>query len=146
MRAKKKWAVIREYVETELDRTVRDHPDIRVSKGIPWIHEEDEQTEAMKRGLAWTIRTQDTAGDYVIEARVEQKELLIWFGYSSVGLGGIHQVMFSAVHIHLESLLAEWCPYPRKSFDSLSAVLERMLKSRGRLSEIIYPMNNRYLT
>ena len=143
MRAKKKWAVIREYVESELDRTVRDHPDIRVSKGAEWV---DQQSDAIARELMWTITDQDSGGDYIIEARVEYDELLIWFGSSSAGGGGIHQIMAPAVHIHLGSLLAEWCPYPRKSFDSLSAVLERMLKSRGRLSEIVYPMNNRYLT
>ncbi|MFB3069895.1 MAG: hypothetical protein ACE1ZF_04305 [Gemmatimonadales bacterium] len=144
MFAKRTQAEIREYVERELDRTSRaNHPDMEVVAGSRWT---EASTARGQRQLLWTIMDPaDRARDYVVEARVKEGELLIWFGYSSAGGLSTHHLMRLAVHLSMQELGFATDQYRAEAF-SLGAVLERMLQSREQHAVTCFPMNHHTLT
>ena len=102
--------------------------------------------------MFWTIEGQigRRPGDYVIEARVKDGEILIWFGYTCASAGGTRHIVAPAVHLYLQDLVSPDNQFRDDGY-SLGAVLEWMLTSRGRSShenssDMYFPMNNRILT
>ena len=98
---------VREYVESELTRTVEAHqPDLKVVRGSRWEGTTD-QSKASKHTLMWTIEgvNAPSRGDYVVEARVKEGEVLIWFGYYSAGGLWTHHLIRPAVHLSLDEVM-----------------------------------------
>jgi hypothetical protein len=145
MRAKYSANDIREYVERELDRTIRaNHPDFEVVAGNRWM---DTSKRRKRSDLLWTIEGGGDrwVGDYIIEARVKEGELLIWYGYSTAGAFSTHHLMRQAVHLDLAELDFAQEQYRTEAY-SLGAVLELMLRSRDVNEVSRFPMNRYMLT
>jgi hypothetical protein len=145
MSGKQKASEIRDYVEKELARTIRNHPDPKVVHGGRW-----EGASGVRKGdLIWTIEGPPDPWqvDYAIEARVEDEELLIWFGYSSAGALQTRHLMRPAVHLSIQDLAFATTQYGRTAdVFSLGAILELMLRCRDRNADLRFPMNNCALT
>jgi hypothetical protein len=136
---------VEDYVERELDRTIRaNYPELKVIRGNEWA-----DTETRRRGKRqfWTVQGHAGKwhGDYNIEARHEDDELLIWFGFSSAGALGTQHIVMPAVHLRLSDLKATEEAFREDDY-SLGAVLEWMLDSGERPSDMSFPMNQRFLT
>ena len=137
-------SAIRDYVERELDRTIRlTHPELGIQEGTRWTAG---TTEAKTQRLFWTIEGPSRFGvaDYIIEVRLSDHELLIWFGFSSAGALSTNHLMRPAVHLDLDNLMSTRSQ--RRDDVSLGAVLERMLEFRDDEPGIPFPMNYRTLT
>ncbi|MDH3458627.1 MAG: hypothetical protein OER90_17445 [Gemmatimonadota bacterium] len=137
-------SVIRDYVERELDRTIRlTHPELGIREGTRWTAG---TAEANARRRFWTIEAPSRFGvaDYIIEVRLSDHELLIWFGFSSAGALSTTHLIRPAVHLDLNDLMSTRSQ--RRDDVSLGAVLERMLKFRDDEPSIRFPMNYRTLT
>ena len=133
---------VRDYVESELARTIRvNHPKLNVLAGTPWAED--------KRGLTWTIEgpPDPWPQNYVIEARIDEGELLIWFGYSSAGAAWTHHMIRPAVHLSFEEITGMSRQYQSATnVFSLGAVLEFMLAAHEHHAGMQFPMNNHALT
>ena len=142
-------AEIRAHVEGELARTIRlNHPDLKVFSGARWA-ETAVGPETARPKLLWTVQGPSApwSADYVIEARVQDSELLIWFGYSSAGSLWTHHLIRPAVHLNLDEIMHMSRSYPKGSQTfSLGAVLEWMLRFRKPHGEMHFPMNDYALT
>lgn len=135
---------LRDYVEQELDRTIRrTHLHLGVYEGARWA---GDSTEAKTDRLFWTIEglTKFGVADYIIEARPSDRELLIWFGFSSAGALSANHLICPAVHLNVDELT--FMPGQRRHDLSLGAVLERMLQSWDDEPGVRFPMNHRTLT
>jgi hypothetical protein len=136
---------LREYVEAELDRTVRTAwPRLYVD-----FQKFKDHDLPLTSPLWWSIRStqmdrsQHLLGrNYVLEARLEQREFVVWFG----ALSGFswppedpRPSIFPAVHLQFPS---EANPRPHCG---IGAVLLRMLQHEANpdapWDPIIYPMN-----
>ena len=130
---------IREYVEAELDRTVRArYPELEAH------FRDDYPTAAPSQGLWWRIVDVHTEGQpfYTIEARLGEREFLIWYGNITRGMWAKHFAMRQAVHLAFDTVQrdphgAEPSPYTDAA--SLGAVLELMLNATQ--PPPTYPMN-----
>src|SRR5438445_7444460 len=55
--------------------------------------------------LSWKLTRTDTPDSwYVLEARIDSQEFLIWFGNHQVGAEGLHWIMRPAVHVAFRDL------------------------------------------
>jgi hypothetical protein len=104
-------AALRAYVNRELDRAKAEYPDLTVRfQGEPF------QIVPISQPLWWTIesphmdKSQHLLGrHYLLEARFEESQFVIWFGGLS-GFRGPHprDVMFPAVHVPFPEEQREW--------------------------------------
>ena len=132
-------AQIREYVEAELDRTVRDrYPELEAHSS------DDYSTAPPSRYPWWRIVDVHAAGQpfYTIEARLGEREFLIWYGNITRGVWAKHFAMRQAVHLAFETVQRDphgTEPSPYNDAASLGAVLELMLSDAQ--PPPTYPMN-----
>lgn len=108
----------RAYVEAQLQRLVQSNPRLHAARSpdVPVLP------------LSWELgRDPPGSGWYILEARMGQREFLIWFGNHQVGAEGLHWIMRPAVHVAFDDL------WPRSDpvgiHYSLSDVLARMFGS-----------------
>ena len=122
-------AAIRNYVEDQLERSVRTKRpelDVRFMDGF-------DPHPTGPKGLCWRINLPRSQGswphDYLVEARLADREFLIWFGYSSSGAWATHHIMRPAVHVRFQDLgfAAREFPPPTRMDFTLGEVLEEML-------------------
>ena len=136
-------AAVGSYVETQFERTIRAR---RPELQLALMDEVDRQRAGPKR-ICWRINLPQSEGswpsDYMVEARIDEGEFLIWFGYSSSGAWATHQIMRPAVHVRFQDLgfAAREFPEQLSQYFTIGEVLEEML-FRGRL----YPPNVLALT
>jgi hypothetical protein len=137
-------AAVRQYAEDELRRSIRaTHPELEV-KFMDEIRSGD-MSEFDLPGIWWRITP--PRGEwpkwYTLQARVDEGEFLIWYGYSTHGPSDTKEIMRSAVHVRFRDLLFASQEFPevyRERF-TLGAVLEWMLHAHED-----YPMNVLALT
>ena len=125
---------LREYVEAELDRSVRkDYPELQVE----FV---DEVTEKTPQDLCWyIIRPEGRVGrneSYTVDARPDRKEFLIWYGVHVGGAAWSSPALSRCVHVHFPEALPETVSSRLRSELSLGAALEVMLSDQES-----YPMN-----
>ena len=94
---------LREYVESELDRSVRkEHPDLLVE----FV---DSVTDEMPQDLCWyIIRPEGRIGrneSSAVEARPARKEFLIWYGVQAGGAAWSSPALSRCVHVHFPDAL-----------------------------------------
>jgi hypothetical protein len=83
------------YVETQVQRLVQ--TDSRLHRA--------RSPDVPTRQLSWELgRDPAGSGWYTLEARMGQREFLIWFGNHQMGAEGIHWIMRPAVHIAFDDL------------------------------------------
>ncbi len=132
-------AAVRQYAEDELRRSIRArHPELEV-KFMDEIRSGD-MSEFDPKGVWWRITPPqgDLPKWYTLQARVDEGEFLIWYGYSTHGPLETKEIMRSAVHVRFRDLLFASQEFPevyREQF-TLGAVLEWMLRAPD-----AYPMN-----
>jgi hypothetical protein len=151
---------IREYVEDELDRTVRArHPELDVRFGgdypMPALHGESVNINPAGY-LQWTISRpgEEWPTFYTVEARPAQREFLIWYGHITHGPWDTNHVMQQAVHLRFTTIerLAKDESLSTHVRDQLleqaglGAILEVMLGDRLTWMKDRYPMNRLALT
>jgi hypothetical protein len=125
---------LREYVEAELDRSVRkEHPDLL----IEFV---DAVTDEMPQDLCWyIIRPEGRIGrneSYTVEARPDRKEFLVWYGVQAGGAAWSSPALSRCVHVHFPDALPATVSSRLRSELSLGAALQTMLGD-----EELYPMN-----
>ncbi len=118
---------VRNYVEAELDQFRARHPELIVTL------REAPDGFLSTRGITWRITRPKQTWEtyYTIEARLDDRELLIWFGYSSAGAWGTHHIMRHAVHIRFRDLGFAAREFPKDLAEqfTLNEVLEEMLQT-----------------
>jgi len=122
-------AAVRSYVEGELQSSIgAKRPELRVK----FTGECDGRLSGPK-GMCWKISLPRTPGswpsDYMLEARLEDRESIIWFGYSSAGAWGTHHIMRPAVHVRFQDLgfAAQEFPEGVREFFTLGEILSEMV-------------------
>ena len=122
-------AAVRNYVEAQLEGSIRaKRPELQVT-----FTGECDSLLSGPKGLCWKIILPRSPGlwpsDYMVEARLEEREFLIWFGYSSAGALATHHVMRPAVHVRFQDLgfAAQEFPEEVRDFFTLGQVLEEMV-------------------
>ena len=122
-------AQVRHYVEAELQSSIRaKRPELKVT-----FTGECDTTLSGGKGLCWKIILPQSPNswpsDYMLEARLEEREFLVWFGYSSAGALATHHIMRPAVHVRFQDLgfaAQEFPEHVRVSF-TLGQVLTKMV-------------------
>jgi hypothetical protein len=84
----------RAYVEVQLQQLTRSH--------VGW--HSGRSTAVPERPLTWTVGRGVGEGWYTLEARLADREFLIWFGTHRVGAEGLHWIMRPAVHVAFADL------------------------------------------
>ena len=107
----------RAYVEGELRRLIHSHPGWHSGRS----------TEVPVRPLTWSLGRGVEGGWYLPEARMAEREFLIWFGNHQVGAGSVHWIMRPAVHVAFEDLQPRSDPVGIRI--SLCDVLDCMIRS-----------------
>ncbi len=105
----------RSFVEAQLERIAQSHPGWHSSRS----------TEVGAPPLSWTLG--NGTGWYLLEARLTDREFLIWFGNHQVGAGGLHWIVRPAVHLAFADL--EPRNDPIGLHYTLSDVLEYMIQT-----------------
>ncbi|HKV74874.1 MAG TPA: hypothetical protein VJN95_10180 [Gemmatimonadales bacterium] len=131
-------AACRTYVEAELAAFTSAHPGWHAARSV--LEPRDP--------LSWTIGldTPVSASWYGVQADMNRRELLVWFGNHRTGAGSIHWIMRPAVHVAFDDLRprsdAVGLPY------SLSDILGEMVNSLGnkRVAVMRYDLNSESLT
>ncbi len=131
-------AQCRAYVEAELAAFTSAHPGWHATRSV--LEPRDP--------LSWTIGldTPVSASWYSLQADMNRRELLIWFGNHRAGAGGIHWIMRPAVHVAFDDLRPRsdsvGLPY------SLCEVLGVMVNSlrHPRVAVMQYDLNSESVT
>ena len=132
-------AQIREYVEAELNRTVRSkYPELEAR------FRDDYPTAGPSPHLWWRVVDEHAEWQpfYTIEARRVEQEFLIWYGNITRAVWAKHFVMRQAVHLAFATVKRDPHgsePSPYTDAASLGAVLELMLEDAH--PHLAYPMN-----
>ena len=123
-------AAVRNYVEAQVERSIRaKRPELQVT----FMDTLEPHPTGPFEGLCWRIALPQSQGtwprDYLLEARLGDREFLIWFGYSSAGAWATHHIMRPAVHVRFEDLGFAAREFPRhvSQHFTLGEVLEEML-------------------
>ena len=134
-------AAVRNYVEGQLERSIRaKRPELQVS----FMDDFDRYPAAPKR-FSWRITLPRPKGswpaDYRVEARLDEGEFLVWFGYSSSGAWATRHIMRPAVHVCFEDLgfaAREFPEQVREQF-TLGEILEEMCSATGCITRMCLP-------
>ena len=111
-------AECRAYVEAQLEILHRSDPRLHRARA----------PDVPIRPLTWDLgRDPAGSGWYRLEARMDQREFLIWFGNQQVGAEGVHWIMRPAVHVAFDDLWPRSDPLAIRR--SLSDVLSWMFAS-----------------
>jgi hypothetical protein len=120
---------VRNYVAAQLEHTIRaKRPELQVT-----FTESVDRPRRGPRRIYWRITLPQSEGswpsDYLVEARLDESEFVIWFGYSSAGTLATHHMMRPAVHVRFEDLgfAAREFPEDLRGEFTLGEVLEGML-------------------
>ncbi len=128
---------VRDYVVAQLDLIRTRHAELQVT-----LRDEAGDSFLGVKGITWRIERpkQTWATFYTIEARLEDSEFVIWFGYNSSGAWATRHIMRPAIHLRFEDLgfAAREFPASLREQFTLAEVIEEMLAQ--------YPMNVLALT
>jgi hypothetical protein len=132
---------VRRYAEAELERTIRTrHQEFEVSLMKDSSHQRIDVVTFAEPGIRWRITRRENPVPrwYTLEARLDQAEFVIWFGYSGQSALGTEKIMRPAVHVRFEDLRFAAKYYSPELF-TLGAVLERMLSLET--YRLTFPLN-----
>lgn len=121
------------YVARELDRLVKSHAGWHAGRSVVM----DDPPLSWKVGLDRAIPYW-----YLLEARLNEQEFLIWFGCYEVGAPWLHWLMRPAVHVAFDQLMPSKDPLLNRF--TLKDVLSAMITSVDdptRLTEVPFPPN-----